>query len=168
MGEELQKVERGSVEHRKLMESFYDEGFGSCLLKDGDFAELVIDAWKFFDGERYDLIAYVVMPSHVHLMVKSYVQWPLHKIVHSWKSFTSHEIIKSMKGRRNHSLMSSLLADGTSTLPGIWQRQYWDRFIRDERHYKQAIFYIHNNPVKARLCEQAEDWKWSSCYSIEE
>ena len=54
-------------------------------------------------------------------------------------------------------------------LPGIlcedhsfWQREYWDRFIRDEEHYYKAIDYIHRNPVKARLCKKLEDWRWSS------
>ena len=44
----------------------------------------------------------------------------------------------------------------------VWQIEYWDRFIRDQKHYSQAINYIYENPVKAGLCKNVEDWKWSS------
>lgn len=159
-GDELKAVERGSLECRKMMEEFYDKGYGACLLKRDDCANLVFDAWKFFDGERYDLLAYVVMPSHVHLLIKTYEEFSLESVIHSWKSFTAHEMLKILGEERR------LKEDETSTLPGIWQRQYWDRFIRDEKHFHRAISYIHENPVKAGLCENAEDWKWSSANVI--
>jgi hypothetical protein len=44
----------------------------------------------------------------------------------------------------------------------VWHREYWDRFIRDERRLQQAIEYIHQNPVKAGLVDTAEAWPWSS------
>ena len=40
----------------------------------------------------------------------------------------------------------------------IWQREYWDRFIRDEKHFHAAIAYIHDNPVSAGVCARREDW----------
>ena len=62
-----------------------------------------------------------------------------------------------------------LSADWKSALPAIlqpnvpfWQREYWDRFIRDEVHYHRAIRYIHENPAKAKLCKDKSDWLWSS------
>jgi hypothetical protein len=45
---------------------------------------------------------------------------------------------------------------------GVWMRDYWDRFIRDEKHFVAAVEYIHMNPVKAGLVEKAEDWYWST------
>jgi len=44
----------------------------------------------------------------------------------------------------------------------LWQREYWDRFIRDENHFKKAMEYIHENPVKAGLAKCSKDWLWSS------
>jgi putative transposase len=41
-------------------------------------------------------------------------------------------------------------------------RDYWDRYIRDERHLVAVIKYIHENPVTAGLCTTARDWPWSS------
>jgi REP element-mobilizing transposase RayT len=41
-------------------------------------------------------------------------------------------------------------------------REYWDRYIRDEKHLTATLHYIHQNPVSAGLVDQAEDWPWSS------
>ena len=66
-------------------------------------------------------------------------------VVHSWKSFTAHEVNKL------------LVREG-----GVWQREYHNRYIRDAEHFAFAKGYIEMNPVKARLCVKAEDWRWSS------
>lgn len=150
-----------SLLERKRVEELLDSSYGSCLLKEAHFAKIVVDAWKFFDGERYDLIAYVVMPNHVHLLVKEYEEYPLSKIVHSWKSFTAHEIMKVLRSQEKHN------TGGTPVLPGeipehIWQIEYWDRFIRNEQHFLAAVDYIHMNPEKAGLVQNCEDWLWSS------
>ena len=49
-------------------------------------------------------------------------------------------------------------------VPGkeFWMREYWDRYMRDERHLRAAISYTHENPVKAGLCGEAREWRWSS------
>ena len=44
----------------------------------------------------------------------------------------------------------------------FWQRDYFDRYVRDAAHYDRLIFYIENNPVKAGLVERAEDWRFGS------
>jgi hypothetical protein len=43
-----------------------------------------------------------------------------------------------------------------------WQREYWDTFMRDEDRERKAIRYIESNPIKAKLCQLAEDWPFSS------
>jgi len=67
------------------------------------------------------------------------------KIVHSWKSFTAHECNKLL-GRTGK----------------FWEREPFDRYIRNQRHFWTAMAYIENNPVKAGLCKYPEDWWWSS------
>ncbi len=47
----------------------------------------------------------------------------------------------------------------------LWMREYWDRYIRDEKHFHATVNYIYNNPVKAGLCAEAHDWPWSSAYA---
>jgi REP element-mobilizing transposase RayT len=77
--------------------------------------------------------------------------WTMARIVSSWKSFT---------GRRLSSLLPA--SPGSNAVHRIWYREYWDRFIRDERHLLAAREYIHNNPVKAGLVRRPEEWEWSS------
>ncbi len=141
---------RDSLQKRQYIERYLDGSHGSCLLKHPVNAEIVIDSWKYNHGKQYDLIAYVVMPNHVHLVIKTYSNHPLNKIVHSWKSYTAQVI-------NNH-----IRCGQDARTPRIWQRGYWDRMIRNKRHLNVMIDYIHNNPVKAFLCLQAKDWPWSS------
>jgi REP element-mobilizing transposase RayT len=129
-------------ERRKQTEDLVEQGHGCCALKDPAMAACIVETWQRFAPERYDLIAFVVMPNHVHILIRVQEGWALGKIVQSWKSFTGKRLIA---------------AHGVG-----WMREYWDRFIRDERHFAAAVAYIHNNPVKAGLVQCAEDWPWSS------
>lgn len=143
------------AERRKRIDAWLDAGHGSCLLRQPEAAACVADNWRHFAGVRYDLIAWVVMPNHVHVLIRTYEGAALGKIVQSWKSYTSRQI-GQMVGPR--------VVDGGALgkSNGIWMREYWDRFIRDEQHFHAEIDYIHQNPVKAGLVAQAEDWPWSS------
>jgi REP element-mobilizing transposase RayT len=98
-----------------------------------------------FDGERYRLLAWVVMPNHVHVLVQLDQQHPLPKVLHSWKSYVANQANKIL-GRSGP----------------FWQREYFDRFIRNEDHYRNAVRYIEDNPVKAGLVMLPEDWRFSS------
>ena len=132
-------------ERRRLTNRLIDEGRGACLLGAPENAEIVARALNHFDGARYKLLARVIMPNHVHVLIEQIEGHRLDKIVHSWKSFTAKEI-----NRR-------LGTDGR-----VWARDYFDRLVRDERHYVNALYYIGNNPVKAGLVRLAEDWAFSS------
>ncbi|HRE84435.1 MAG TPA: hypothetical protein PLN52_25560, partial [Opitutaceae bacterium] len=44
----------------------------------------------------------------------------------------------------------------------LWMREYWDRYISDENHYRKTVEYIHQNPVTAGLCATPSVWPWSS------
>ncbi len=129
----------------EVVEKYLDQGRGSCCLKDGAVALLVENAFIHFDQQRYDLMGWVVMPNHVHVLLAPRQEYSLSQIVHSWKSYTAKEI--------------NTLLQRTGTL---WQREYFDRYIRSEQHYYYALNYIHQNPVKAGLVERAEDWPYSS------
>jgi putative transposase len=102
-------------------------------------------------------VAGVVMPNHVHVLIKLIDGVPLGKVVQSWKSYTGRRIAGMVEDCRAGARRSQ---DQKSR--GIWMRDYWDRYIRDEKHFDAAVEYIHMNPVKAGLVEKAEDWYWSS------
>jgi len=154
---------RKATERRKHVDALMDAGHGSCILAHPRAAKTVQDALLHFDGVRYQLLAWVVMPNHVHTLIEPLNPWGLAKIVQSWKSYTGRWI-------REHWQELSVAKSAGLELgaPRVWQREYWDRFIRDERHYQATIEYIHNNPVKAGLVPRAEDWPWSSAKGYSE
>ncbi len=130
---------------RRRVEAYLDQGYGDCHLKDPGVAEIVQDSLLFYDGERYRLSAWVVMPNHVHLLVAPAQGEELSEIMHSLKSYTAHKANRIL-GRAGR----------------FWQRESFERYIRDYEHFQNVVAYIENNPVKARLCRKPSDWPYSS------
>jgi REP element-mobilizing transposase RayT len=87
------------------------------------------------------------MPNHIHLLATILPGQSLSQTMHSLKSFTSHEANKMLR------------RDGQ-----FWFEDYFDRYIRNGKHFANAVRYIENNPVKARLCAKPEDWPFSSAW----
>ena len=77
--------------YRAKLEEALDENLGSCVLNDAALSSKVESALKHFDGERYRLGHYVVMPNHVHALVRPIQGHTLSEILHSWKSFTANQ-----------------------------------------------------------------------------
>jgi REP element-mobilizing transposase RayT len=147
----LLPAERRGAVRRKRMEAWIDAGHGSCLLREREAARLMQNALLRFDGVRYRLLAWVVMPNHVHALFQVMEYWALSRVIASWKSFT---------GRRLALLMPP--SPEQAGVSRIWHREYWDRYIRDENHFMAARKYIHDNPVKAGFVRYPEEWEWSS------
>jgi len=180
MDEELKALppEKQDVERRKRVEAWLDAGHGSCVLRQPGIARMVEGSLRFFDAQRYYLLAWAVMPNHVHALFQPVKGRSVAKIVASWKKFTATHICafrrSSAPGNANLPISDETNAVQQNGAPGnanlpigdnlqpVWHREYWDRFIRDEGHFQQAIQYIHQNPVNARLVAKAEDWPWSS------
>ncbi len=157
-------LEKQDAERRKRIEAWMDAGHGSCVLREPSIAAMVQSTLLHFDAERYRLLAWVVMPNHVHVLFQPLNGWTVAKIVASWKKFTARKINdhKRFIGNANLPIGEVKGASRETGVPGVWHREYWDRYIRNEGHYQQAIEYIHQNPVKARLVTSATDWPWSS------
>jgi len=153
------------TERRARVEAWLDAGHGSCVLRLPEAAACVVDTWRRFAGERYDLIAWVVMPNHVHVLVRVYEAVPLAKIVQSWKSYTGRRIRALMEEESRAGARRTKWRGRTQR---VWMREYWDRYIRDDRHFHTVVDYIHQNPVKARLVGAAKDWPWSSAREFAE
>jgi REP-associated tyrosine transposase len=132
---------------RKL-EAYLDKGAGACWLKRPEVADVVAAALKFFDGERYRLDAWVVMPNHVHVVFWPMPNHTLSGVVQSWKRFTAREVNKIL----------------SRTGEAFWQPEPYDHWIRKDEEHARCCRYVLNNPVKARLCATPEDWKWSSAW----
>lgn len=132
---------------RKKIEQFLDSGYGECFLNIPEVAELVQNSLLFHNDSKYKIISWVVMPNHIHFLVKPFANVGLEEITHSIKSYTAHEANKMLN------------RSGT-----FWQQESFDRYIRNQKYYVNVIKYIENNPVKAGLCAKKDDWKYSSAY----
>lgn len=118
------------------VERWLDEGYGSCVLREKYAADCLEQKLRHFDHEQYDLCALVIMPNHVHLLVKPYSDkvHPLERIEQGWKAYSSREINRQ-RGIRG----------------ALWQQESFDRIVRDEEHLWQCIQYIGSNPSRAGL-----------------
>jgi len=121
------------------LEALLDRCHGACYLRRAEIAEMVGQSIRHLDGKQYRLLAWVVMPNHVHMVFEVLPQCSLSRIVHSLKSFTA---------KRANELIGKTGA--------FWQREYYDRLIRNGKELDRAILYVRSNPEKAGLA----DWKW--------
>ncbi len=131
-------------ERRRRLESYLDRGMGECWLRQPAIAELTEGALRFFDGKRYRLAAWVVMPNHLHVLVEIW-DVPMGEVIKSWKDFVCKKANKLLKRQG-----------------AFWEREYLDTAIEDEKHRQTAIRYIENNPTKTRLVLNPKQWPWSS------
>ncbi len=133
-------------EYLMRADELLDEHWGSRLLEEQAAAEIVAEAFEFFDGERYDLISWVIMPTHIHAALRARLQWRLSDIVGSWKSFTAKEIKKALGLSQKH----------------VWQNDYYDRLVRTVEGLDRTREYIWENPENAGF----EDWEWREQYDF--
>jgi len=136
---------RASVERRKRIEGYLGAGIGHCWLARPDIAKVVENALLQFHNERYWLEVWVIMPNHVPALFTPMAGHDVCGIVHSWKSYTS-TVANRLLGRSG----------------AFWFPDYYDRFIRTERHLVCAVEYIEVNPVVAGRCKRPEDWRHGS------
>jgi REP element-mobilizing transposase RayT len=118
-----------SHEHLEPFQKYLDAGHSECHLRSPQAAKIIGDAFHHFDGERYWLDSFVVMPNHVHAILTPYGGWELETITHSLKSYTANKINK-LVGRR-----------GT-----LWQDEPYDHIVRSESQLHFYCHYIAQNP----------------------
>jgi REP element-mobilizing transposase RayT len=114
------------ADRRQRAEAYLDAGHGACHLRDPAVARMVENTLLHHDSERYRLLAWSIMPNHVHVPIELAPGYPLAKVLHTWKSYSAHAANR-MLGRSG----------------ACWQIEYWDRYIRSETHLRKAITYIH-------------------------
>ena len=113
-----------------------DAGYGSCVLRQPENADIVSSALLFFDGERCEMLSFVVMPNHVHILAVPMSPHTLSGLLHSWKRHTSREINKRLQ------------QEGT-----LWLDENFDHIVRNESQLEHFRRYVRDNPRKAGLPE---------------
>ena len=136
--------------HRRLA-IYEDAGHGECHLRRPDFAAMVERVLRHFNGLRYSLIAWCVMPSHVHTLIRTHVDWPVGHVVQS------REAPQRPRGQ-----------------PAAWrERRVLGAGLLLRLHPRRSALlarcasHFHQNPVKAGLCRTAGDWEWQQCRRTE-
>ena len=126
--------------------------YGPLHLQTDAIAELTAKALHHWDTQHIDLIAFCIMPNHVHavftlqnVLTESGQPNSLDRLMQSLKSFS---------GRKANELLN---------LTGkFWGEESYDRLVRDDGELIRIVRYVLNNPVKAGLCSDWKEWKW--CY----
>jgi len=122
--------------HERI-ERFLDTGHGARWLERDDIAGIAAGALRHFDGTRYDLHAWCVMPNHVHAAVRPRDGYGLSALLHAWKSYTA-TAANRMLGRKGE----------------FRQKESYDHLVRDETDLMRTLRYVAENPIKANL----PDW----------
>lgn len=143
-GEPTLQKSRRHLPHWSLSESTYSITFrlvGGLLAPEE--RGIVLEHIRSGHERYYRLSAVVIMPDHVHLILRAEPGFPLSRI---------------MKGIKGAS--ARLLNQRRSAKGAVWQNESWDRILRDEDEYLRTLEYLVGNPVRAGLCEQPEDYPW--------
>ena len=130
---------------KSVQEEFYDHFskrwhddldacHGACALRCRDIAEIVGNSLHHFDGDRYELLDFIVMPNHAHVLVAFLNETAMLAQCDSWKHFTAHKINRELK-----------------TKGRFWQQDGFDHLVRSEEQSLHLRRYISNNGVKAKL-----------------
>ncbi len=126
-------------------------------LENPEVARIVCDAFLYFADIRYDLLGYVVMPSHFHWVFHPRNEWfEKNRKVGDERS-PRQWIMQSIKGFTARRCNEVLGLSGA-----FWQDESWDHVVRGDDELERILRYVEENPVKARFVKTPEDWLWSS------
>ncbi len=140
-------------------DEWLDRAEAARHLADERLAQIVVEALYYFAGERYDLLGFVVMPSHFHWVFQPREQWvsglkpgrqqrsPRQRIVHSIDRYTAMRC-NEVLGRQG----------------AFWQHESYDHWVRTPEELERILIYIEANPVKAGLVETPAEWRYSSAW----
>lgn len=117
----------------KRFHEWLDRGYGSCILRNPKARAIVEESLLYFNDERYALDEFVVMPNHVHVLVRPYESFTLSAIESTWKSYTSHELNKLLRKAGPN-----------------WQKESFDHIVRSANAFAWFQQYIRDNPKPRR------------------
>jgi putative transposase len=153
VGDPAERRERTYVDMNVLFggwDAVLDEARGGpSWLARREIAAVVARAFHDGDGSRYDLVAFCIMPNHVHAVFT-----PLSRQDGSHQSLSS--IMRLLKGRTAREANLVLGRRGA-----FWEHENYDHVVRDQAELHRIVAYVLGNPVKAGLADRPEDWEWS-------
>jgi REP element-mobilizing transposase RayT len=132
------------------------------LLADHTCKEILLDSLRFLVKEQRVIVnSFVIMNNHMHLIWQAVNGFTPQQVQHSFLKFTAQQI-KFHLQQHNPVLLESFLVNAADRQYQIWERNPLSIDLYSEEVYLQKVDYIHNNPVAAGLCEQPEEYYYSS------
>lgn len=168
---EIEKAESDHVKKRLLQEHHwsYFERFDDVLdgnstgplwLREPAVASIAKEALHYRDGREYDLLAYCIMPNHVHMVFElvGRAVCPTYTKVDRavCPTYPVTEILRKLKW--NTALRANRVLHRRGA---FWQDESYDHVIRNGEELERTIWYVLNNPVKAGLVATWEQWRWN-------
>jgi REP-associated tyrosine transposase len=140
--------QRAPIQRRyfRTMEKYLDSGLGKCVLRDPIAAEALASEFRLLAEWRISVPHFSIMPNHWHAVVA-----PAEGCTH-----VLSEVMKRLKGRSAKTIRRRCGGNGP-----VWQREWFDRWIRNEAEMARIIAYIRNNPVTAGLVRTWQDHPWT-------
>ena len=129
--EALRKIFHQTFSHQYM--EYLDKGLGTCVLKQRRLAKIVADSLLHFNGTRYHMGDFVIMPNHVHLLVCLLGDTNLLKLCRLWKRFSAVKINKAL-GQTGR----------------FWQEESFDHLVRSPEQFCAIQEYIRKNPNHLR------------------
>jgi putative transposase len=118
----------------RCREAFLDSCHGRCLLRRPELSKIVAASLLHFDGARYRMGDFVVMPNHVHLLAVFPTEDAMREQCDSWLHYTAVQINRAIREKGK-----------------LWQQEPFDHLVRSAEQYEYLRQYIANNPQTARL-----------------
>jgi putative transposase len=105
----------------------------------------------------FELVGYVVMPEHVHLLMSEPEKGNPSRVLQVLKQ----QVSRALRKRSKENTKQMKLLGGVDAL-AFWQRRFYDFNVWSEKKLREKLLYMHRNPVERRLVEHPKDWPWSS------
>jgi putative transposase len=131
------------------------------------YFSIVVSSFKYCQIHKgLNIVAYVIMPEHIHLVTSNPEEGSLSDIMRDFKRFTSKEITRELEKQNKVSLLNTLQKSAAkakgNTEYKVWQGGFHPESIYSETFLKQKVEYIHYNPVRRGLVSRPEEWRYSS------
>jgi REP element-mobilizing transposase RayT len=137
--QQLQKLDRSQQGEfvRTFSERWHrhlDACHGACVLRQPELSQIAAESLLKFDGDRYELTDFIVMPNHVHLLAAFATEEGMLNQCEGWKHFQATMINRKLGGSGR-----------------FWQQDGFDHLVRSSEQFDALRRYIAANPSKARL-----------------
>ena len=126
----------------------------------------LLDSLNFYRyKQQYQILGYVIMPDHIHLLIQPLGTYTISDIMRDYKTFTAKRLIRQAEVENRRDLLAAFSQAGEETGRSenkVWQDSFWDKIIYTEKFLRQKLNYMHRNPIRAGLIDDLDAYLYSS------